>query len=146
VIELATGEPRLLRGHDGPVVAVQWLADGRLVSTSSDLSVRVWNLADGSVKILRGHTKPVVAVDVAGDAALTIARDGTARLWDLRTEVGRPLLGHDTAPIFAGFGAAGELLVLDGDGRLSVYRDDTPSGEAALRVWIAALTLGATPR
>ncbi|MEO8553608.1 MAG: hypothetical protein ABI678_26725, partial [Kofleriaceae bacterium] len=140
IVDLATHDYRLLRGHDAQVLALAWLPDGRLASTSNDLSVRIWNLADGSAQILRGHTKPVIGIDVRGDAALTVASDGTARLWDIPTEIGRPLLGHDAAPIFAGFGAAGELLVLDGDGRLSHYRDDTPPGEAALRVWIAALT------
>ena len=140
ILTVATGDMRLLRGHEGAILSVQFLDDGRLVSTSTDRTVRVWDVKATTSHVLRGHTAPVTSVDVVGDRALTIGSDHQVRLWDIPSEVGRPLFGHDAAPVFAGFTASGEVIAADTDGRLSRYRDDTPPGEAALRVWIAALT------
>jgi len=140
IVTIATSATRLLRGHEGAIWSLQFLADGRLVSTSADRTVRVWDVAAGTSHVLRGHTGPVTTVDVAGDRAVTTSADHVVRLWDIRSEIGRPLFGHDAFPVFAGFTASGDVIALDADGRLSRYRDDTPPGEAALRVWIAALT------
>jgi eukaryotic-like serine/threonine-protein kinase len=140
IVTVATGDLRVLRGHEGAIVALRFVDDGRLVSTSTDRTVRVWDVAAGTSHVLRGHTAPVTTVDVVGDRAVTVGADHGVRLWDIPSEVGRPLVGHDAAPVFAGFTANGEVIAVDEDGRLSRYRDDTPPGEAALRVWIAALT------
>jgi hypothetical protein len=100
----------------------------------------VWDVAAGTSHVLRGHTAPVTTVDVEGDRAVTTSADHSVWLWDLPSEIGRPLFGHDAQPVFAGFTAGGGVIAVDADGRISRYRDDTPPGEAALRVWIAALT------
>jgi WD40 repeat protein len=140
IVTVATGASRILRGHEGAILSLQFLDDGRLVSTSTDHTARVWNLASGSSHVLRGHTARILSIDVVGDRAVTTSADHAVRLWDIASEIGRPLFGHDAAPVFAGLTASGEVLAVDDDGRLSRYRDDTPPGEAALRVWIAALT------
>jgi WD40 repeat protein len=143
-IELVATQPpyateRVLEGHQGMITALEYLPDGRLVSTSIDHTVRIWNLADGSVHVLRLPAR-IATVDVVGDAAVTTSDDHVMRLWDLPSETSRPLLGHDDAPVFAGFTASGAIVGVDHDGRISRYRATTPYGEAALRTWIAVLT------
>ncbi len=137
--DLATRSDRILEGHGLAILALSFASDGRLVSVSGDNTARIWNPTAGTSIVLRGHTKPIRTIEVLGDAAVTTSLDGTARLWDLATGAHRILPDHATAPMFAGF-AHGEIFVLDRDGRLSRYTDNTPWGEPALRGWIDALT------
>jgi hypothetical protein len=99
----------------------------------------VWNVADHTSHVLQLPAK-ISQVDVAGGLAVTTSDDHTVRLWDIATESGRVLPGHDAAPVFGGITADGTIISVDGDGRISHYRDTTPVGEASLRTWIGALT------
>jgi eukaryotic-like serine/threonine-protein kinase len=127
------------KGHEGSITSLDYTDDGRLVSTSLDHTVRVWNVADRTSRVLQLPAK-ISQVDVAGGVAVTTSDDGTVRLWDIATESGRVLPGHDAAPVFGGVMADGTIIAVDGDGRISRYRDTTPVGEASLRTWIGALT------
>ena len=42
VWDLTTGRHRVLRGHQRPVVRVQWRSNAELVTASSDGTLRVW--------------------------------------------------------------------------------------------------------
>jgi len=143
-IELVSTTPpyatqRTFAGHQGMITSLAYLSDGRLVSSSIDHTVRIWNVADGSVHVLRLPAR-IATVDVLGDAAVTTSDDHVLRLWDIPSETERSLLGHDDVPVFGGIAADGTIVGVDHDGRVSRYRDTTPYGEAALRTWIAALT------
>ncbi|HEX7699521.1 MAG TPA: serine/threonine-protein kinase [Kofleriaceae bacterium] len=127
------------KGHEGSITSLDYTDDGRIVSTSLDHTVRVWNVADRTSRVLQLPAK-ISQVDVAGGRAVTTSDDGTVRLWDIATESGRVLPGHDVAPVFGGVTADGTIISVDGDGRISHYRDATPVGEASLRTWIGALT------
>lgn len=82
-----------LRGHADEVQSIAALQDGRVVSASSDLTLRVWTdpvqPAEGDdhpsrkcVATLGGHTGVVTAVVQLRDSRLASAsRDGTIRLW-----------------------------------------------------------------
>jgi len=110
----ATGpatEPIILRGHEGPVVALafslpsepaeghsRWLATG-----SWDDTVRLWDLtaSDPAAEpiVLRGHKGGVraVAFSPEGRWLASGSGDDTARLWDLKASdlLAKPLALHD---------------------------------------------------
>jgi WD40 repeat protein len=143
-IELVSTTPpystgRVLAGHQGVITRLEYLPDGRLVSSSIDHTVRIWDVTDGSSHVLRLPAR-IATVDVLGDRAVTTSDDHALRLWDIPNETARTLLGHDDAPMFGGIAADGTIVGVDRDGRVSRYRDAAPYGEAALRTWIAMLT------
>jgi WD40 repeat protein len=75
------------------------LAGKRAVSTSSDTTLKVWDLDTGrDVRTLEGHSEEVfsgVAVTPDGKRAVSASADKTLRLWDLDTgSVLRILEGH----------------------------------------------------
>ena len=70
LVQLADGQPvRELAGHTGPVTSVTFSADStKLISSSADQSIRVWNPADGALLARIDATAPVnsVAIHPAG--------------------------------------------------------------------------------
>ncbi|WP_290708457.1 hypothetical protein [Anabaena sp. 54] len=87
---LETREEQLtLSGHSGWVQAVAVTADGkRVISGSSDNTVKVWNLETGEEQLtLSGHSSSVLAVAVTADGKRVISgsRDNTVKVWNLET-------------------------------------------------------------
>jgi len=55
----------VLQGHTGPVLRVSELREDRLVTGSSDSTLRVWDLGTGDcLKKLVGHSKSIVCFKV----------------------------------------------------------------------------------
>ncbi|XP_061568464.1 coronin-7 [Cololabis saira] len=83
-------EPELiLRGHTEKIYSVRFhpLASGILVSSSYDLTVRLWNLDSGEqVKRLTGHEDQVFGMAWSPDGKLlaTVCKDGKVRIYDPR--------------------------------------------------------------
>jgi WD40 repeat protein len=78
-----------LQGHTGPVGSVGWSPDGsRIVSGSSDDTVRVWD-ADTGVEqaVLNGHTGLVLSVWWSPDGSRIVSGSGdaTVRVWEAVT-------------------------------------------------------------
>nr|XP_046270726.1 coronin-7 isoform X1 [Scatophagus argus] len=83
-------EPELtLQGHTEKIYSIKFhpLASGLLVSSSYDLTVRLWNLDSGDqVKLLTGHQDQVFGMAWSPDGKLlaTVCKDGKVRIYDPR--------------------------------------------------------------
>jgi len=74
-----------LSGHADPVTAIQFAADGaQLVSSSLDMTLRVWRVEDGAtLEELQGHDGQVLDLACRGDRIISGSADRTIRKWDL---------------------------------------------------------------
>uniref|UniRef100_A0A3B3TZH8 Coronin n=1 Tax=Poecilia latipinna TaxID=48699 RepID=A0A3B3TZH8_9TELE len=96
-------EPKLVLQHTEKIYSIKFhpLASGVLVSSSYDLTVRLWNLESGEqVKILTGHQDQVFGMAWSPDGKLlaTVCKDGKVRIYDPR---------KSTAPVQEGPGPEG---------------------------------------
>jgi WD40 repeat protein len=125
-----------LPGHDHDVTGGRVLSDGRILSWSLDLTLRIWN-ADGTpTAILRGHDEDIIGASELADARiLSWSKDGTLRLWRRDGQPSTvPLRGHG-APVLG----AVALSSLSG-GRILSWSEDT-----WLRLWNADGTASGKP-
>jgi len=76
--------------HTACITSLCWspTSDGRLVSSSDDYMIRIWDTINGKecIKPLTGHTNAVksVSFDNQGKLLASAARDNTLRIWDSR--------------------------------------------------------------
>jgi len=120
-------ELAVLRGHDGWVRRAAFSPEGtRIVTASSDLSARVWDVASGrEAAVLQGHRGEVwhVAFGPKGDRVVSASKDHTARLWDAASGAAVHVLeGHDDVVWDAEFSPDGRRIV-------------TASGDGTARLW-----------
>lgn len=145
--ETLTEPDLILQGHTEKIYSIKFhpLASGIMVSSSYDLTVRLWNLESGEqVKTLTGHEDQVFAMAWSPDGKLlaTVCKDGKVRIYDPRKA---------TAPVQEGPGPDGHrgarvvwvcegknLLVSGFDSRsertLSLYSADSLSSGAVSSV------------
>jgi WD40 repeat protein len=76
-----------LVGHAGNVTEVVFSPNGSLIASSStDGTVRLWNVSDGSLQqVLEGHTDYVLTLDFSPDGSLLASgsNDGSVRIWQI---------------------------------------------------------------
>lgn len=76
-------EEHLLTGHNKSVLAL--VLDeprSRLYSSSTDATVRAWDLADmNCLAVIKGHSKPVTHLQLLGGRLLFTAAGGGIRVW-----------------------------------------------------------------
>jgi len=119
-----------LEGHTGWVLTLQVLPDGRIVSGSSDGTIKIWEKgASGKYEVketLKGHTGCVNTLQVLPDGRIVSgSNDGTIKVWEKgasgKYEVKETLKGHT--------GWVNTLQVLP-DGRIV-----SGSGDGTIKIW-----------
>jgi WD40 repeat protein len=125
----------VLEGHTGGINGLVTLADGRLLSWSSDNTLRFWDIASGKcLAVLEGHTSSVGGALVLADGRLlSWSMDNTLRLWDGSRGMCLAVLEGHTDGVKLGGGAklcgvSGALVLADG--RLLSWAHDR-----TLRLW-----------
>ena len=88
---------QVLRLHDGPVNAVAYLRDGRVVTAGADARIGIWTPGQQQPeRILNGHSAPIASVAVSPDGTMLVSAswDRTVRLWPLNGGEPRVLEGN----------------------------------------------------
>jgi WD40 repeat protein len=103
VLDLQTGARHTLKGHLHYAIASLWLSDTRLVTTSWDDTLRVWDVPSGRcVAVLSGHSGRVVDVGRVGDTLYSTSWDRTVRAWNLPALDATPSLLRERAELISG--------------------------------------------
>ena len=108
-----------LKGHSEAVSSVSFSPDGeRIVSSSGDETVKVWNAQTGQNTLtLKGHSGWVASVDFSPDGKRIVSgsRDTTLKVWDAETSR-EPLTfeGHSEAVTSVSFSPDGKRIVSGG--------------------------------
>ncbi|KAF8834616.1 WD40 repeat-like protein, partial [Paxillus ammoniavirescens] len=71
--------------HENWVICVRFCPnEGKLVTGSSDNTLRIWDHPTGAVEVLRGHSRSVQDVDVSRDGKMIVSgsNDATVRIWN----------------------------------------------------------------
>ncbi len=111
-----------LVGHHGPVRSVKFFPDNtsRVMSTSQDNTVRIWDAASGrTIQTLRGHSGRVSSAAFVdrGQRILSASHDRLLKLWKLsryeevRVLRGKLLAGHADAVLGVNFSRDAQQIV-----------------------------------
>ncbi len=139
IVDLASGEERVLRGHTAGISGLAYAPDSRLLATAGDdRSVRLWDPDTGKEQlVLRGHVDGVSALAFAPDSSflVTAGHDGAIKRWDLGAlRENNILTGHSGWVLALAFSPDGTKLVSAGTAKLGT--NFTIPGE--VKVWDVA--------
>jgi len=117
---------QVMRFHDGPVNAVAWLKDGRIVTAGGDAHIAIWTQGKPSPdRVLDGHAAPVVALAVSPDGKMLASAswDRTVRLWPLAGGPSRVLEGNSQNVNSVTFSPDGTKVISAGyDGTIRIWQ------------------------
>ena len=92
---LEDGSYKLFEGHTDQINGVLIIDDNRVLSYSSDSTLRLWNLQDGSSNVFEGHTDQINGVLLIDDyRVLSYSYDSTFRIWNLKDGTSKEYIGH----------------------------------------------------
>eukprot|EP01065_Artemidia_motanka_P029627 TRINITY_DN35712_c0_g1_i1.p1 TRINITY_DN35712_c0_g1~~TRINITY_DN35712_c0_g1_i1.p1 ORF type:complete len:1167 (+),score=375.90 TRINITY_DN35712_c0_g1_i1:74-3502(+) len=88
-----------IEAHTDAIWTLRLTGDGKLLSGSSDSTIKLWeNITDRPVcsRVLTGHQGQVRDLLVHGPILFSASKDGTVAIWDTSTwKVGEVLTGHE---------------------------------------------------
>jgi len=123
-------------GHTAAVQCLRYSLNGtRVVTGSSDKSIRIWDAESGIVvgEPLIGHHGGVTSVAYSPDGCHIISgsTDRTIRIWDAEAgaSVGRPLEGHTNGVLSVAYSPDGRYIIFGSDDR-SIRIWDAETGTA----------------
>jgi cytochrome c len=115
-----------MRFHDGPVNAVAWLKDGRIVTAGGDAHIAIWTAGKQAPdRVLDGHTGPIAALAVSpdGKTLASASWDRTVRLWPLAGGPSRVLEGNGQNVNGVAFSPNGAAVISAGyDGTIRIWQ------------------------
>jgi WD40 repeat protein len=114
----------LLKGHADEIIGALQLANGQLLSWSSDKTLRLWDSQKSiCLATLEGHTDRIVgALELADRRLLSWSWDKTLRLWDSHSGKCIAILEGHTGPVFDAFVLTdGRFLSLSADKTLRLW-------------------------
>ena len=77
-----------MKGHLDSVQGSEVLEDGRILSYSSDRTLRLWSSKGEALSVLEGHTGYVYGVKILADGRiLSYSEDKSLRLWSSEGEL-----------------------------------------------------------
>ena len=117
---------QVMRFHDGPVNAVAWLKDGRIVTAGGDAHIAIWTAGKQSPdRVLDGHTGPIAALAISpdGKTLASASWDRTVRLWPLAGGPSRVLEGNGQNVNGVAFSPDGAQVISAGyDGTIRIWQ------------------------
>ena len=124
----STGELlRELKGHGDDVTSVAFSADGRVVTGSSDRTLRLWDMPGDSQPLRHDAAVMAAAFDATGSRIITASADKTARIWDAATATMLRELPHNSNVDDAAFSPDNALILTLSENMVRVW--DAATGE-----------------
>jgi WD40 repeat protein len=136
-LHLGTAQKLVMRGHESTVNNVCFSPDGqRIISGSSDRTVRIWDVASGAeLAVLRGHETNVDRVSFSpdGQRIASGSQDRTLRIWDVASGAELAVLrGHESYLLSVCFSPDGQRIASgSNDGTIRIW-DATSGAELAV--------------
>ncbi|KAF8834473.1 WD40 repeat-like protein [Paxillus ammoniavirescens] len=125
---------QIFEGHEGLVRCVRFCPDeDKLITGSSDKTLRIWNRTTGAVEVLRGHSGTVWDVDVSWDGKMIVSgsRNETVRIWNRESgEMMHVLEGHEDEVMSVQFSLDSSRVVSGSDDK-TVRVSSVETGELA---------------
>jgi eukaryotic-like serine/threonine-protein kinase len=117
--KMCNGDLVTLKGHLGPVMAVDFSPDDtRIVSAGDDGTARIWDAATGKeIHVLNEHAGGLLSVKFSPDgrSIASAGRDATVRIWDATTgREARVLKGHTSAVAGVAYSPDGRMIASAG--------------------------------
>jgi WD40 repeat protein len=99
--------------HESWVRSVAFSPDGKkIISSSSDRTVKIWDIQGNLLAVLTGHTHPVTSVAVSPDGQTIVSGsdDKTIRIWDISGQERGQFFGHKNVVTSVAFSPDGKTI------------------------------------